>query len=315
MPASFDKTQLFDTIIIGGGGAACSAAIYSVRAGLNTLLVTESFGGQLMLTDSIENYPGIIKESGFDMASKLENHVRSYKDLKIIQGEKVFKIKKDEGKFKIITESKKELKGKTIIIATGKIPRKLNIVNAEKFEGNGIHYCGICDGPLYKGKTMAIIGGGYSGVEEAVFLSGISSKIFLIHNQNELGGEAITKKQVMDLVKQGKVEIIYNALAQEIVGDKTVTGLKYKDSKSGKIKEIKADAIFVQIGQTSNTDFIDFVNKNEIKELIIDKKNMCSEPGIFAAGDVSDIRVKQLVISCAEGAKAALSVVDYLKKK
>jgi len=306
--------NVFDVAIIGAGTAGCTAAIYAARAGLKTCLITESFGGQLLLTSSIENYTGFIKETGMSLAEKIEKHVKSYKEITVKEFFKVKSIKKINELFEIETMKPEKIKSKTIIIASGKKPRKLEVKGAERFQDKGIHYCALCDAPLYKGKTVAVIGGGYAGIEEALYLSEIMKKVFLIHLGSKLEGEEITKKQVLEKAKKGKIEIIYNAKTIEVIGKEKLEALKYQDLKTGKEKELKVEAIFVQIGQIPNTEFIDFLEKNSLGEIIINENNMTSVKGIFAAGDVTNIKVKQAIVSAAEGCKAALNVAKYLKE-
>lgn len=303
-----------DVVIIGGAGAGCSAAIYAVRAGLKVVLVTEMFGGQLLETSSVENYPGIKHATGMEISKMFEEHVRSYKEIEVIEGVKAVGIKSNVGEFKVELGNGKEVEGKAVIIATGKRPKKLmeiGIKNAEKFEGKGISYCAVCDGPLYRGKQVAVIGGGYAGIEDALFLSNIAKKVFLLEYGKELGGEEITRKQVLE---KENIQVITNAKLNEVFGKKFVEGLRYADRESGEEKELKVNALFVHIGENTNSELFEG-KKNKQGEIEIDGNNMSSVKGVFAAGDVTDIKVKQLVVSAGEGCKAALAVNNFLKKK
>lgn len=303
-----------DVIIIGGGGAGCSAGIYAVRTGLQVSVVTETFGGQLLETSSVENYPGIKHAAGMEISNMFEEHLKSYKEIEVIEGFKATKIGKKEEGFEVELSNGKKVEGKTVIIATGKRPRKLmeiGVKGAEKLEGKGISYCGICDGPLYKGKQVAVIGGGYAGTEDALFLSEIAEKVFLLEYAKEIGGEEITKKQVFE---KENIEVITNAKLKEVFGEKFVEGIKYIDMEKNEEKELKASALFVHVGENPNSEFFEG-KKNKAREIEIDENNMTSVEGIFGAGDVTTIKTKQLVVSAAEGCKAALSVNAFLKSK
>ncbi len=300
-----------DVIIIGGSGAGVSAGIYSVRSGLNTMLITDNFGGQLLLTEKIENYPGFPSVQGFELALKLREHLKSYKEIEVLEGIKVTSIEKKQETFAVKT-SENEFEAKTVIVATGKRPRKLEVKNAEKLTNKGVHYCAVCDGPLYKGKNSVVIGGGYSGTEEALFLSNLMEKVFILEYGDSLRGEEITLKQVKE---KSNIEVITNAELLEVLGNEKVEGIKFKDKNSGKEKELKVESVFVNIGEIPNSEFIDLVEKTKRGEIIINEKNESSIKGLFAAGDVSNIPLHQLVISAAEGCKAALNANDFLRKK
>jgi len=301
-----------DVIVIGGSGAGCGAAIYSARAGMDTLLITFDFGGQLLLTDSVENYPGIIKLSGFEIATKLKEHVKSYEEIEISDGVKVNSVEKKGDHFVVQTDNGKEYESRAVIVATGKRPKKMeNVKNAMNLESKGIHYCAICDGPIYKGKPMAVIGGGYAGIEEALYISGITDKVYLLEYGKELGGEEITRKQVMD---KKNIEKLLGVKVTEVTGKDNVTGLKYEPSEGGKEEQIEVSAIFVNIGQLPNSEFLKIGKKTEYNELIVNEKNETDVPGLYGAGDVTNIPVHQLIISTAEGCKAALSANDYVRK-
>lgn len=300
---------LFDLIIIGGAGAGCSAGIYAARAGLKTMLITTEFGGQLLETESIENYPGIKTISGVEMSIALSDHLKEY-PVEAIEGAKVKNISKKGNHFIVKTEEG-EYESRAVIIATGKRPRKLNVRNAVLFEGKGMHHCAICDGPLYAEQDVVVIGAGYAGIENALFLSGFCRKVFLLEFGSEINGEEITKQEVL---KKENIEIITKVQVTEVFGKEMVSGLNYKDLISGKEKTLDIAAIFVNIGEDPNSEFID-CEKNNFKEIIIDQNNMTSVKGLFAAGDVTNIGVKQLVVSAAEGCKAALAVAKYLKSE
>ncbi|MDO8428823.1 MAG: FAD-dependent oxidoreductase [Candidatus Diapherotrites archaeon] len=307
-------TEIWDCIILGGSGAGAAAAIYAARAGLKTLVVTKDFGGQLLNTEFVENYPGIKHIGGLEIGKALEEHVRAYEKegLKVVL-DPIVRVEKKDKLFEVETDMEGTYFGKTVILGTGMNPKKLNVPGSKEFDSKGVHYCATCDGPIYKGKEMIVVGGGYSGIEHALYLSGIASKVYVIEFNSVLGGEEITQKQ---LLKQKNVEILLNTEVQEIFGTKFAEGIKVKDRKTGQVKEIKAPGIFIAIGQVPNTKFLKFsLSENKGGEIIIDEKNRTNIEGLFAAGDVTTYPIKQLVTSAGEGCKAALYCNDYLKGK
>ena len=299
-----------DLIIIGGSAAGVTAGIYAIRAGLTVTLITENFGGQLLLTEKVENYTGFKSIPSFDLAMKFREHLSSYKEVEVIEGYKVTEVGKKADVFKVKTE-KQSFESKAVIIATGKRPKKLEVKGAKELENKGIHYCAVCDGPLYKGKEVAVIGGGYSGIEEALYLSNICSKVYILEYGKELGGEEITRKQ---LLEKKNIEIRLEVEVKEILGEKTVIGIKFKEKNSDKEKEIKVSAVFVNIGELPNSDFIE-VEKTSFNEIKINDKNETNVPGLFAAGDVTNISVHQLIVAAGEGCKAAINANTYLRSK
>ncbi|MDO8537677.1 MAG: FAD-dependent oxidoreductase [archaeon] len=309
------KSSLLDLIIIGGSGAACAAGVYAARSGLKTMVITDSFGGQLLLTESIENYPGYIYLSGLEMSKKLEEHLKSYKEVQVQEGEKVTKLEKTNKGFKATIESGKEFESLAVIIATGKRPKRMpNVKGFELFEkGKGITYCAICDGPLYKGKDVAVIGGGYAGVEEALYLSDLCPTIYLIEYTDHLSGEQITIDEVL---KRKNIKIFLNSKVTEFFGEKFVQGVRFEDMKAGnKVKEIKIFGAFINVGQIPNTEFVPSdVAKEQNGAIKINLKCETNIPGLFAAGDATNTSINQLVVSAAEGCRAALAVNDYVKR-
>ncbi len=299
-----------DVIIVGGSAAGVTAGIYCIRSGLNTMLITDNFGGQLLLTEKVENFTGFKNIASFDLAMKFREHLMNYKEAEILEGIKAKKIERKGKTFIVKTQDSKEFESKAVIIATGKKPKKLEVTGAKKLEHKGIHYCAVCDGPLYKGKSVAVIGGGYSGIEEALYLSNIVEKVFVLEFGSELGGEEITKKQ---LLKKENIEILFNAELLEVLGEKTVEGIKFKIK--GNEKELQVSAVFVNIGEIPNSDLINFVEKNKRKEIKVNSKNETSVKGVFAAGDVTDCPVHQLIVAAGEGCKAAIYTNQFLQEK
>lgn len=301
---------LYDVVIIGGGPAACAAGVYTARKQLKTLLITESFGGQSIVSDDIQNWIGDPHISGLDLAKKLEAHVRSYPDvLEVKSPEKAVGVKSD---FEVITD-KSTYKSKTIIIASGARRRKLGIPGEDKFEGKGVSYCSTCDAPLFVGKRVAVVGGGNAGLEAVQDLFPYALEIYLLDGGPSLKGDPSTQDEIK---KNPKLkEIILNAKTKEIIGEMLVTGLKYE--VDGQEKLLEVGGIFVEIGSVPNSEIIkDLVQINEHGEIMVNAKHATtSHPGVFAAGDVTDDPYKQNNISAGDGVRAALSAYNYLLKR
>ena len=299
-------------MVLGAGPAGVTAAIYAVRSGLDTVIVAPDFGGQILMTEIIENWPGFERISGIELAKKYEDHLKSYKEIEIVENDFVTKLEKvAEDHFVATTNDGTKVEAKTVIIASGKSYKKIFVPGAQELENKGLHYCALCDAPLYKGKPVAVIGVDYYGTQEALYVSQFCSKVYLIHKGKELEGEQITKETVL---AKDNIEKIFNVETTQILGQKFVEGLKYKDLKSGEEKTIEVKAVFVNVGRSTNADFID-VEKNEHGEIIVNEKNETSIPGVYAAGEITNYPVYQLVTSAGEGCKAALYVADYLKHK
>lgn len=302
---------MYDVIIIGGGPAGAAAGVYSVRKKLKTLIITDSFGGQSLVSNSIENWIGVKKMTGLELAKMLEEHVRAYENVEIKMPERVVSVKKVSNGWEVATDKDGVYQSKTLIIASGGKRRRLEIPGEDKFEGRGVSYCSTCDAPIFKDKIVAIIGGGNSGLEAMIDLFPYASKLYLIECRPELVGDSSTQEEVR---KSPKVTIINNADTQEILGDKFVSGLKYLDKNDNQVKELKVEGIFVEIGSVPNSEFIkDLVDTNQAGEIIVDHKTgATTHPGIFAAGDVTDGIYKQNNISAGDAVAAALSAYNYL---
>src|SRR3990167_2927097 len=273
--------MIYDVIIIGGGPAGSAAAVYSARKRLKTLLITESLGGQSIVSDDIQNWIGERHISGFDLAKKFEEHVRAFSDIVDIKmPERVTEIKSIEcliGEervcdFEASTDKGNKYEGKSIILAAGARRRKLNIPGEEKFEGKGVAYCSTCDAPLFSGKKVAVIGGGNAGLEAVVDLFPYASEIYLIHRGDALKGDPVEQEEIK---KNPKLkEIILNAETLEISGDKFVTGLKYKNIKTGEEKTLVVDGVFVEIGSQPNSELVkDLVELDQWGQIKIDPRH------------------------------------------
>ncbi|MCS7093577.1 MAG: thioredoxin-disulfide reductase [Candidatus Aenigmarchaeota archaeon] len=304
------KDGTYDVIIIGGGPAGLTAAIYAGRRLLKTLVISLNIGGQALLTEQIENYPGYLDKSGPKLMKIFETQARSF-GAEILIGY-VQKVEKTGENFKVITNVG-EFEAKAIIVAAGKIPRRLNVPGEEKFLGRGISTCVTCDAPFAKNKIVAVIGGGNSAVEGVEVLSKFAKKIYLIHRKEEFRADEITLERIKKLEN---VELVLNSVVIEFIGEKKLEKIKIQNLKSGEIKELEVQMVFLEIGHESKIDFVKhLVKTNEFNEIITNKLGETSCEGIFAAGDVTDCAYKQLVIAAGEGAIAALSAYNYLARK
>ena len=312
--------MLYDVIIIGGGPAATAAAVYTARKRLKTLLITESFGGQSIVSDDIQNWIGEPHISGFDLAKKFEAHVRAFPDMvEIKMPEKVTEIKSTKcqiGESRIcdfeVKTDKNSYEGKSIILASGARRRKLGIPGEEKFEGKGVAYCSTCDAPLFSGKKVAVVGGGNAGLEAVIDLFPYAEEVHIMEYGESLKGDPVTQEEVK---KNPKLKgIIFNAKTLEIQGDKFMTGVKYEDTKTGEEKILPADGVFVEIGSIPNSEMVkNFLELDKYGQVIIDSKHATtSHPGVFAAGDITDDPYKQNNISAGDAVKAALAAYNYL---
>jgi len=297
-----------ELIIIGGGPAGCSAAVYAARSRIDTLMLTEDFGGQLLLTDSVENYLGFESETGPGLSEKYQEHVDSY-DVDV-QNTTVDSIEQDEDRF-LVHHGDDMTAAKAVIVACGTTARKLGVPGEEEFNNRGIGYCAVCDGPLYKDEDVAIIGGGYSGTEAAVFLSSIAASVTVVDYGDELTGEPITIEQIPEL---DNVEVIHRADTKEFFGDDMLEGLRYEDRDTGEVHELEVAAAFIEIGRTPNSDLVDFIEKDDSGRIMTDAHARSSVDGLFAAGDVADIEEEQAIVAAGDGCKAALQVDRYLKE-
>lgn len=296
----------FDVVVIGGGPAGASAAIYSARKGLSTVILAERFGGQVMDTKGIENMISIPYTEGPQLSAELRKHTEHY-PVKILEHRRVKSIDKESKK--IVLESGETLTAGAIIVATGAKWRELNIPGEKEHLGQGVAYCPHCDGPFYKGKNIAVVGGGNSGVEAAIDLAGIVNHVTVFEYNDSLKADKVLVDKLMSLPN---AKIITNAKSSEVIGTGAkVTGLKYQDNKTQEFKTLDLDGIFVQIGLVPNSQFIkDVVETTKYGEIVIDSKNRTNVKGIYAAGDVTTTPYKQIIISMGEGAKAALAAFE-----
>ena len=303
----------FDVLVVGGGPAGAAAAIYAARKGIRTGVAAERFGGQVLDTMAIENFISVNETEGPKLARALENHVREY-DVDIMNLQRAAQLipaEKAGGLHEIKLENGASLKAKALILATGARWREMNVPGEQEYRGRGVAYCPHCDGPLFKGKRVAVIGGGNSGVEAAIDLAGIVAQVTLLEFDSQLRADAVLQKKLNSLPN---VTVITSALTSEVHGDgQKVTGLTYKDRNSSEFHQLELEGIFVQIGLLPNSDWLKgTVELTSRGEIIVDARGETSLPGIFAAGDVTTVPYKQIVIAVGEGAKASLSAFDHL---
>jgi len=308
--AVINAKEGFDSLIIGGGPAGASAAIYSARKGIRTGIVAERFGGQVADTVGIENFISVKETEGPKLVMALEQHVKSY-DVDVMNLQKAVALAKSGDEIEITLANGASLKSKTVILSTGARWREMNVPGEQEYRGKGVAYCPHCDGPLYKGKRVAVIGGGNSGVEAAIDLAGIVSHVTLIEFDTKLRADAVLQKKLYSL---SNVTVILNALSKEVLGAAgKVTTLRYEDRATNEMHNIALEGIFVQIGLLPNTDWLKGVIELSPRgEVIVDDRGQTSMPGVFAAGDCTTVPYKQIIIAMGEGAKASLGAFDHL---
>lgn len=307
---------MYELVIIGGGPAGVAAGVYAARKRIKSLLITDAFGGQSIVSPCIENWIGEINISGLDLSKKLESHLRYWQekgDLDIYEGDLVSKVTKEGAGFKVITKKGKLFPTKTVLVCSGSRRKRLGVPGEDKLDGKGIAWCATCDAPLFKDKAVAVIGGGNAGLEAVLTLNSYASKIYLLQHNDQLKGDAVVQEKVKQL---DKVVILLNAETQEIMGEEMVSGLRYKDIKTGEEKILKVEGVFIEIGSVPNADFLDgLVETDQWGQIRVDPKTQRSSvEGIWAAGDVTNGLYKQNNISAGDAVKGLLNVFDYLHK-
>ncbi|RZL94372.1 MAG: alkyl hydroperoxide reductase subunit F [Variovorax sp.] len=300
----------FDVLIVGGGPAGAAAAVYAARKGIRTGVASERFGGQVLDTLGIENFISIKETEGPKFALALEEHVRNY-EVDIMNLQRAAALVPGKEFIEIKLESGASLKSRSVVISTGARWRNINVPGEHEYKNKGVAYCPHCDGPLFKGKRVAVIGGGNSGVEAAIDLAGIVGHVTLIEYDTQLRADAVLQRKLKSLAN---VKVITNAQTTEITGDsQKVNGLIYKDRATGESHAVALEGVFVQIGLVPNTDWLKgTVELSKHGEIVVDAKGQTSVPGVFAAGDATTVPFKQIIIAAGDGAKAALSAFDHL---
>lgn len=297
--------MVYDLIIIGAGPAGITAAVYAYRSGLDFIVISQDIGGQTSWSSDIENYTGYQFITGPELTDKFKEHISSY-NIKVQQPEKVMLFKK-EGELILIETDKGSYKSKALIIASGKVSKKLNALGEDEFKNKGVTYCAICDGPIFKGKDVAVIGGGNSALDAAIQLDKIASKIYIINAAKDLTASSIMQDKIKN---NSKIAVYNNAKVKAIKGSKFVESIEIQiDDKQ---EDISVKGVFVEIGLIPNSDFAQGIDKNDISEIKVNCKNETNIKGVFAAGDVTDVPEKQIIIAAGEGAKAALSAFKYI---
>ncbi|MDN3525432.1 alkyl hydroperoxide reductase subunit F [Halomonas sabkhae] len=309
-----NEMPAFDLLTVGGGPAGASAAVYAARKGIRTGVASERFGGQVLDTMGIENLISVPYTEGPKLAAALEEHVKQY-DVEIMDLQRATELvpsTEPGGEHEVRFASGASLKSRTLVLSTGARWREMNVPGEAEYRNKGVAYCPHCDGPLFKGKRVAVIGGGNSGVEAAIDLSGLVKEVILIEFMDELRADEVLQKKLASLPN---VEIIKGARTTQVNGDGArVSGLTYEERASGELRDLELEGIFVQIGLVPNTEWLrdSSIELSEHGEIITDERGMTSVPGIFAAGDVTTVPYKQIVISLGEGSRAALGAFDYL---
>lgn len=306
--SDFEDKDPFDVLVVGGGPAGASAAIYAARKGIRTGIVADRFGGQILDTAAIENFISVNRTEGPKLAASLEEHVKEY-DIDIMNLQTAKRLEKKD-LIEIELENGAVLKSKTVILSTGARWRNIGVPGEAEFRNKGVAYCPHCDGPLFEGKDVAVVGGGNSGIEAAIDLAGIASHVTVLEFASELKADAVLQERLNSLPN---AKVLTNVQTKEITGTDKVNGVTYTDRDSGEEHHIELDGIFIQIGLVPNTDWLgDSVERNRFGEIMIDKRGATNVPGVFAAGDCADEPYKQIIISMGSGATASLSAFDYL---
>lgn len=311
--AKLNAKDPFDVLVVGGGPAGASAAIYAARKGIRTGIAAERLGGQVLDTMSIENFISVLHTEGSRLAGDMERHVAEYgvDVMNLQRAQKLVPAAQPGGLHEVQLENGASLKARSVILATGARWRQMNVPGEDAYRNKGVTYCPHCDGPLFRGKRVAVIGGGNSGVEAAIDLAGVVAHVTLIEYAADLRADAVLQRKLASLPN---VKVITSAMTTEVTGDGTrVTGLTYKDRNHDSVHQIELEGIFVQIGLVPNTEWLrDTVALTMHGEIEVDHRGETSIPGVFGAGDVTTVPYKQIVIAVGEGSKASLSAFDYL---
>lgn len=308
---------MFDLIIIGGGPAGISAGIYAGRKKIKSLLITDVFGGQSVVSADIQNFIGIQSISGFELARQMEGHLRAQEGIEIMEGDRVDSIEeKSEGEKKwwaVKTEGGKMFETKTLLLTAGSKRRKLNVPGEKEFDGKGVAYCATCDAPMFKDKKVVVVGGGNAGLESALDLLQYASEVNIFEYKDALKGDQVTIEKIQS---HPKTKILTGTQLLEIMGDTLVRGVKYKIIKTGEEKTMDVGGVFIEIGWVPNSDLVQgLVEVNGMKEIIVNHQTQqSSHPLLWAAGDIADVRYKQNNISIGDAVKAVLNIYEYLSK-
>lgn len=304
-----DKPKNYDLIIIGAGPAGLSAAIYASRRNLSTLVITKQVGGLMIMTHQVENYPGFNEISGYDLMEKFKDQAK-HLNVEFEFGE-AQKISKEKNQFEVLLDNGKKFIGNSVLLAFGLSHRQLNVPGERELSGKGVNYCATCDGPLYRNKTVAVVGGGNSALDAALYLAGLAKKVYLINRTDQFRAESEMLKRAREL---SNVEIYCDTQISQIKGDKKVSGVEIYNSLKPELKEeLDVEGVFIEIGYQPRTDWLkSFIDISPSGEIIVDQNGNTSVEGIFAAGDCTNNKYKQIVIAAGDGAKASLEAYKYI---
>ncbi len=299
--------MIYDMIIVGAGPAGITAAVYAARKRMNFIVITKDVGGQAAWSGDIENYTGYQFITGPDLVNKFEEHMKKYA-IAVRENEPAIDMVRAGNAVRVKT-GKGVYEARALIIASGKVSRELGVPGEKEFKNRGLTYCATCDGPLFSGKDVAVIGGGNSALDAGLQLIKIAKRVYIVNITAQLGGDAVMREKVES---SDKVTVLNNTQVTAILGDKMVNGIKIK--RSGKVETLAVEGVFVEVGLLPNSVFAREIEKNEHGEIKVNCKNETNIPGIFAAGDVTDIAEKQIVIAAGEGSKAALAAFKYINR-
>ncbi len=302
--------EVYDVVIIGAGPAGLTAAIYCVRSGLRVQVIGKTVGGQIAEASLVENYPGLKAVSGFELAKRIAEQAESL-GIDVLMDE-VVGVEQVGDAFIIKTAASGDFKCRAVILAIGAEPSRLGIKGEEEFRGRGVSYCATCDGPLFKGKDVAVVGGGNSALDAALYLSSLAKTVYLIHRRSEFRA---VKALVDKVVERGNIVRVLKRVPIEIGGSRFVEWIKVKNVETGEVEELRVNGVFIEIGRSVKSDFLKgFVDLDDEGQIIVDSLCRTSRKGVFAAGDATNVPYKQAVIAAGDGAKAALSAYEYLKR-
>jgi alkyl hydroperoxide reductase subunit F len=305
-----EPSELYDLLVLGGGPAAMTAVVYAARQFVKLAMITQAFGGQMAETSEIENYMGFQTVTGVELTQKFKEQVRQF-DVPIAFGEKVTGVKHADGIFTVQTNQGPTCRGRAVIVATGKRYRQLGVPGEKELTGHGVAYCSICDAPLFKDKTVAIVGGGNSAFTAAIDLLKSAREVTMFNYAAGWQGDAVLRRTVEK--SGGRVKLLDRHEILAIEGEKRVQSIRFKDRRTGEELSLPVDGVFVEIGLIPNSEpIVGLAELNDKQEMVVDCATRTSVPGLFGAGDVTTVPYKQIVISAGEGAKAALAAHDYL---